>query len=81
VSNPYRDKLLSIGIISSRSRPSVSEGRHAATGIAYKVTTDDSGVTVDHDLGSSRIDKQDGQAPVETSGYKPGPVTLSDLAE
>lgn len=77
MSNPYRDKLLSIGIISSRSRPTVSEGRHAATGIKYKMTTDaDGATTVDHDLGVGHV------APVENPASetrRTGPVTLADL--
>lgn len=64
MSNPYRDKLLSIGIISSRSRPSVKEGRHSATGVGYKVTTDAYGeTTYDTDVGVRSVAPLDGPAP------------------
>lgn len=63
MSNPYRDKLLSIGVISSRSRPSVSEGRHAATGYRYKVTTDAYGeTTYDTEVGVRSV------APLDKPG-------------
>lgn len=56
MSNPYRDKLLSIGIIGNRSRPTVTEGRHAATGVRYKRTTDAYGeTTYDTEVGTRSV--------------------------
>lgn len=58
MSNPYRDKLLGIGVISRRSGARVREGRsHPETGRAWKATTDESGATqIEHDTTDDRVD-------------------------
>jgi hypothetical protein len=59
VSNPYRDKLLGIGVISKRTRTQVSEGRqHPETGVAWKATTEPgSGLTTtEHNTKDDRVD-------------------------
>lgn len=58
MSNPYRDRLLGIGIISRRSGPTVREGRqHPETGVPWKATTDEGGTThVEHDTADDRVD-------------------------
>lgn len=55
MSNPYRDKLLGIGVISRRSGNRVREGRRP-DGVRIKATTDELGNTVtEHAVG----DRQD----------------------
>lgn len=57
MSNPYRDKLLGIGVISRRSRPLVSEGReHPESGAAWKSTTDEAGTVTEHNVKGDRVD-------------------------
>jgi hypothetical protein len=57
MSNPYRDRLLSIGVISKRSRPVVREGReHPETGKAWKSTSDDAGTVIEHNTKDDRVD-------------------------
>lgn len=58
MSNPYRDKLLGIGVISKRSRPVVREGReHPETGARWKSTTDELGnVVTQHNTKDDRQD-------------------------
>jgi hypothetical protein len=57
VSNPYRDKLLSLGIISKRSRPQVKEGReHPDSGAAWKSVTDEAGTVTEHNVKGDRVD-------------------------
>lgn len=57
MSNPYRDRLLSIGVISKRSRPVVREGReHPETGKAWKAVTDEAGTVTEHDTKDDRFD-------------------------
>lgn len=56
MSNPYRDKLLSIGVISRRTRPRVREG-HRADGVRVKATTDELGnVVTEHATKDDRVD-------------------------
>ena len=57
MSNPYRDKLLGIGVISRRSGDRVREGRaHPETGARWKATTDEAGTThIEHAKGD-RVD-------------------------
>lgn len=51
-----RDKLLSIGVISRRSGPTVREGR-SPDGVRVKATTDDAGNTVtEHATKDDRVD-------------------------
>ncbi len=57
MSNPYRDKLLSIGVVSRLSRPVVSEGRqHPETGKAWKRTEDDGSIVTEHATKDDRVD-------------------------
>jgi hypothetical protein len=57
VSNPYRDKLLGVGVISKRTRPVVREGReHPETGVAWKSVTDDAGTVTEHNTKDDRVD-------------------------
>jgi hypothetical protein len=57
MSNPYRDRLLSIGVISKRSRPVVREGReHPETGKAWKSTSDEAGTVTEHNTKDDRVD-------------------------
>ncbi len=57
MSNPYRDRLLGIGVISRRSGDQVREGReHPETGGRWKATTDEAGTThIEHAKGD-RVD-------------------------
>ncbi len=55
MSNPFRDKLLSLGVISRRTGSTVREGRRP-DGVRIKATTDELGNTVtEHAVG----DRQD----------------------
>jgi hypothetical protein len=57
MSNPYRDKLLGIGIIGHRSRPRVREGReHPETGRPWKSVTDEAGTVTEHNVRGDRQD-------------------------
>jgi len=57
VSNPYRDRLLSIGVISRRTRPRVREGReHPETGRPWKAVTDEAGTVTEHNVKGDRQD-------------------------
>jgi hypothetical protein len=57
MSNPYRDRVLSIGVISKRSRPVVREGReHPETGHAWKAVTDEAGTVTEHNTKDDRVD-------------------------
>lgn len=57
MSNPYRDRLLGIGIISRRSRPIVREGRrHPESGVPYKAVTDEAGTVTEHATRDDRVD-------------------------
>ncbi len=56
MSNPYRDRLLSIGVISKRSGDVVREGRRP-DGLRVKATTDELGNTVtEHAVKGDRVD-------------------------
>jgi hypothetical protein len=57
MSNPYRDRLLGVGVISKRSGNTVREGReHPESGARWKSTTDEAGTThVEHAKGD-RVD-------------------------
>lgn len=58
MSNPYRDRLLGVGVISRRSGDTVREGReHPETGAAWKATTDEAGTThIEHNTKDDRVD-------------------------
>ncbi|BAL87306.1 hypothetical protein AMIS_20860 [Actinoplanes missouriensis 431] len=57
MSNPYRDRLLGIGIISRRSGSTVREGRqHPETGVPWKATTDEAGTTTTEHAKGDRVD-------------------------
>lgn len=67
----YRDKLLSIGVISRRSRPTVREGRRA-DGVRVKATTDELGnTTTEHATRDDRVDVMIRPEPIR--------ATLEDL--
>lgn len=56
MSNPYRDRLLSIGVISRRSGDRIRESRRD-DGIRVKATTDEAGNTVtEHATKDDRVD-------------------------
>lgn len=56
MSNPYRDKLLSIGVISKRTRTTVVESRRP-DGVRVKASTDELGNTVtEHNVPGDRVD-------------------------
>jgi len=55
MSNPYRDKLLGVGIISRRSGNRVREGRRP-DGVRIKATTDELGNTVTEHAKGDRQD-------------------------
>jgi hypothetical protein len=58
VSNPYRDRLLGIGIISRRSGATVTESRRE-DGVRVKATTDELGnTTTEHATKDDRVDVQ-----------------------
>lgn len=47
MSNPFRDRLLGVGVISKRTRDQVVEGKaHPESGRRFKATTDELGNTV-----------------------------------
>jgi hypothetical protein len=57
MSNPYRDKLLGIGVISKRTRPVVREGReHPDSGKPWKSVTDEAGTVTEHNTKDDRVD-------------------------
>jgi hypothetical protein len=62
MSNSFREKLLTIGVISKRTRPTVVEGRaHPDSGLPFKATTDEQNNTVtEHGaLGAGVSQRQD----------------------
>lgn len=51
------DKLRSIGVISTTSRPKVTEGRHhPQTGRAWKRTEDEGSIITEHNTTDDRVD-------------------------
>lgn len=57
MSNAYRDKLLSVGVISKRTRPIVREGReHPETGKAWKSVSTEAGTVTEHNTKDDRVD-------------------------
>lgn len=58
MSNPYRDKLLSVGYLArGRTRARVREGRsHPETGKAFKATTTEAGTVTEHATKDDRVD-------------------------
>jgi len=58
MSNPYRDKLLSVGVLKGgRTRPMIEEYRDDRDGHRIKATTDELGNTVtEHDVKGDRQD-------------------------
>lgn len=55
--NEYREKLLSIGAISNRSRPIVTEGKaHPETGKSWKRTEDEGSIITEHNTKDDRVD-------------------------
>ena len=57
MSNEYRDRLLSIGVIGRRSRPQIKEGReHPETGRPWKAVSDEAGTVIEHNVKGERQD-------------------------
>lgn len=71
MSNPYRDKLLGIGIIGRRSRDQVTEGRRD-DGIRWKRTENEAGSVTEH---ATRDDRVDAVARVDTVHAVRNPAT------
>ncbi len=49
------EKLRSIGVISKRSRPVVTDARRA-DGVRIKITSDETGRTIEHNTKDDRVD-------------------------
>jgi hypothetical protein len=57
MSSEFRDKLLTLGVISRRTRPVVREGReHPETGKAWKSVSDEAGTVTEHNVKGERVD-------------------------
>lgn len=57
MSNSYRDKLLTVGTISRRDRPQITEGKsHPETRRPWKRTETDASVVVEHSTRDDRVD-------------------------
>ena len=53
----FREKLLTLGVISKRTRPVVREGReHPETGKAWKSVSTDAGTVTEHNTRDDRVD-------------------------
>lgn len=53
----FREKLLTLGVISKRTRPVVREGReHPETGKAWKSVSTDAGTVTEHNTKDDRVD-------------------------
>jgi hypothetical protein len=53
----FRDKLLTLGVISKRTRPVVREGReHPETGKAWKSVSTEAGTVTEHNTKDDRVD-------------------------
>lgn len=64
MSNPYRDKLLSIGMVGELSQAKVTEGRsHPETRRPWKRTEDEGSIVTEH---ATRDDRVDATAKVQT---------------
>jgi hypothetical protein len=51
------EKMRSVGIISRRTRPVVTEGReHPETGVAWKTVTTEAGSQTEHNTRDDRVD-------------------------
>lgn len=57
MSSEFRDKLLTLGVISKRTRPVVREGReHPQTGRPWKSISDEAGTVTEHNTKDDRVD-------------------------
>jgi hypothetical protein len=57
MSTEFRDKLLTLGVISKRTRPIVREGReHPDSGKPWKSVTDETGTVTEHNTKDDRVD-------------------------
>jgi hypothetical protein len=53
----FREKLLTLGVISQRTRPVVREGReHPETGKAWKSVSTEAGTVTEHNTRDDRVD-------------------------
>lgn len=62
MSNPYRERLLGVGVISRRSRDVVREGKaHPESGKPFKAVTNELGTVTEHSGGRAPgvSDRQD----------------------
>lgn len=59
--NAFREKLLTIGVISKRTRTTVTEGReHPESGLPFKASTNELGTVTEHgERGSAVSSRQD----------------------
>jgi hypothetical protein len=57
VPNEFREKLLTLGVISKRTRPIVREGReHPDSGKPWKSVTTEAGTVTEHNTKDDRVD-------------------------
>lgn len=53
----FREKALTLGVISKRTRPVVREGRqHPETGRPWKSVSDEAGTVTEHNTKNDRVD-------------------------
>jgi hypothetical protein len=53
----FREKALTVGVISKRTRPVVREGReHPETGKAWKSVSTEAGTVTEHNTKDDRVD-------------------------
>lgn len=53
----FREKLLTLGVISKRTRPVVREGRaHPETGVSWKSVSTEAGTVTEHNTKNDRVD-------------------------
>jgi hypothetical protein len=53
----FREKALTLGVISKRTRPVVREGReHPETGVAWKSVSTEAGTVTEHNTADDRVD-------------------------
>jgi hypothetical protein len=57
VPNEFREKLLTLGVISKRTRPVVREGHeHPDSGRPWKSVTTEAGTVTEHNTKDDRVD-------------------------
>jgi hypothetical protein len=64
MANEFTERMRSIGVISKRTRPRVTEGRqHPESGVPFKTTETEAGSVTEH---ATRNDRVDAVARVDT---------------